>query len=145
MFSWLKTKQPMVQPTIGQRVERLPFELRLVARAPDVDERRLAGDGEGFLDRADGHVGVHVRDELAAQLDALAPHRGKAGQREGDGVGTGAQVDDAIQPLAVPEVSLTTPVMLLWAHAAAGSRNIATATKRAIRWKCISVLSIENG
>ena len=36
-----------------------------------------------------------------------------------------------------PEVSLTTPVMLLCAHAAAGSRNMHTATSRAIRWKRI--------
>ncbi len=85
----------------GQGVERLALELRLIARAADVHERRLAGDGERFLDRADGHVGVHGGDELAAQLDAFAPDGGEAGQREGDGVRSRTQVDDAVQPLAV--------------------------------------------
>ena len=43
-----------------------------------------------------------------------------------------------------PDVSLTTPVMLLWAHAAAGSRNRHTATSRAIRWTRIYRSSLEN-
>src|SRR5688572_7921613 len=43
-----------------------------------------------------------------------------------------------------PEVSLTTPVMLLWAHAAAGSRNTHTITNRAIRWKPITVPLFKN-
>jgi hypothetical protein len=54
-----------------------------------------------ILDCPDAHVGIHGGDEFAAQLDPFAPDRGKSRQREGDGVRSGTQIDDAIQPLAV--------------------------------------------
>ena len=55
---------------------------RLAPDALHVDDRRLAGDGDRLLERADLQLGVDRRGERAGQLDAFAPNGLKPGQRE---------------------------------------------------------------
>ena len=54
-----------------------------------------------FLDTADTHLGVDRRHPAAAQLERLARDGGEPGQRERDGVGARAQVDDLILAVGV--------------------------------------------
>ena len=61
------------------------------------------GDGDGFLDGADGHLDVHRGGEAGRQLDALADDRAEAGQRERHLVGARPQVRDLIAALAVAD------------------------------------------
>src|SRR5437870_3903336 len=72
-------------------------------RALDVDDWRLAGDGDGFLERADSQIGVDRRDERAAQLDAFALHRTEAGQRERHGIDARTEIDDSILTCVVAD------------------------------------------
>jgi hypothetical protein len=68
--------------------DALPF------RVLYVDDRRLAGDGDRFFERADAHLGVNLGGERACQHDAFALHRVEAAEREGHGVGAGHEIDD---------------------------------------------------
>ena len=61
-----------------------------------VDDRRSAGDGDGFLNRADAQFGVHGGDECAAQLNAFALDRAEPGEPERHGVDAGPEVLDAV-------------------------------------------------
>ena len=47
-------------------------EHALLRGALHVDDRRLAGDRDRLLERADAHVGVDRGDEGAGQLDPVA-------------------------------------------------------------------------
>ena len=132
----------------GQRLQRLGRVLRLRARAARVDQRRFARHGNRFFDRAELQLGVHGGREFRPQLDARASERVEAGQREGDRVRARSQIDDPIYALArrsrrrgpsrssaglaastvtpgstAPEVSRTTPAMLLCAQRHDGSRT----------------------
>ena len=64
------------------QVDRFAVEHRGLRRRGHVDDRRGAGDGDGFLERADAEFGVERRGEFRRQLEAVAPERLEAGQRE---------------------------------------------------------------
>jgi hypothetical protein len=57
---------------------------------------RCAGDRDGFLERADLEFGADRRVERALQDDAVAPDGLEPGQREGDAIGPGRQIDNAV-------------------------------------------------
>ena len=73
----------------------------LYAGAANVHERRLAGDGDGFRDLADLHVGVDRDDGGAADLHRVTLEGVEPLQREGDGVGAGHELDDLVLARAV--------------------------------------------
>ena len=85
----------------GKRRDHVAADRRLPPDALHVDDRRLAGDGDRFRERADPQIRVDRGGERAGQLDALALDGAEAGQREGDGVGAGPQIDDAVLAGAV--------------------------------------------
>ena len=61
-----------------------------------VDDRRFAGDRDRLFEGADFQVAVDGGDEGASQLDAVALDGAEARQREGDRVGAGTEIDDAV-------------------------------------------------
>jgi hypothetical protein len=73
----------------------------LTRDALHVDDRRLAGDGDGLFESANPHLRVDRRGEVADDLNAFTPERVEPGQRENDSVGAGRQAHDPV---------LTTPV-----------------------------------
>src|SRR5262249_18505519 len=83
------------------RREDVLAERLLLLPALNVDDRRLARHRDRFLERADLHFGIDRRDERSGQLDAFPLDRAEAGQREGDAVRPGQQVDDAVLTSAV--------------------------------------------
>ena len=83
-------------PRGGNGGEDVLADRLLRPRALDVDDRRFAGDGDRFLERADFQVAVDRRDERARQLDAFALDGAEARQRERHRVGARPQVDDAV-------------------------------------------------
>ncbi len=89
-------REAEVRPPARERVDDVLLQRLLHFRALDVDERGLAGDGNGFLHRADPEIGVDRGDECACQLDALSPDAGKSGQREGHRIGAGIERHDAV-------------------------------------------------
>ena len=76
--------------------EHIAVEDGLHARALHVDDRRLAGDGDGLFEVADAQVAVHRRDEVATELDAVTLDGREPGQRERHHVRAGTQIDDSI-------------------------------------------------
>ena len=94
-----------LQPVVAHRqdFELLGVEHRLLADGLHVDHRRLAGDGDRLLDRADRHLGVDRRREPGADGDSVADDRGEAGQRERDRVVPERELHHAVQPGAVGE------------------------------------------
>ena len=76
------------------RVDDLLGDDFLHAGAADVDERRLAGDGDGFGDLADLHVGVDGDDAGAADFHGVTLEGVEPLQREGDRVVAGHELDD---------------------------------------------------
>jgi len=74
---------------------------RLPPRALNVDNGRLAGHDDGFLEGADFHVSVHGRDERPRQLDPFPPDGSEALERERHAVGSGSQVFDPVPAAAI--------------------------------------------
>jgi hypothetical protein len=75
--------------------------LRLGAGALDVDDRRFARHGDGFLERADGELCVQRRGEFSRQVQSLALQRAEPGQREVDGVDARPQIDHFVDALCI--------------------------------------------
>ena len=67
----------------------------------EVDDRRLAGNGDRLRHAADLQLGVDRGGEPGGELDALAPDDAEALEREGHRIGARAQLDDLVSPLAV--------------------------------------------
>jgi hypothetical protein len=61
-----------------------------------VNDRRRSGHRNRLLDRSDPHVGIDRRDAGARQLDVIALHCGKSGQRERHAVRAGFQIDESV-------------------------------------------------
>src|SRR5207253_2197011 len=76
---------------------------RLAPHALNVDDRRLAGDRNGFRYTADFQLGVDRCGERAGQLDALALDGAEPRQHERDGVLAGSEIDDAVLAGAVSD------------------------------------------
>ena len=78
------------------RVEHLAVEHLDPAGRRHVHDGRLAGNRHGFFEGADREHRVDRRHEAGRQFLILDQHGREAGQREGDGVRPGAQVDDGV-------------------------------------------------
>ena len=89
------------EPARRHRVDHAMIEHLLTRGALDVDDRRFAADGDRLRDRADTQIRVDGRGERAVQLNAVAPDRAEARQRERHRVGAGPQVDDLVLAGAV--------------------------------------------
>ena len=81
-----------------KRAHDVSVDDHLLARGLDVHHRRLAGHRDRLLEAAHSHLGANRHDAAARQLEAFAHDRGEAGQREGDLVGAGWQIGNAILP-----------------------------------------------
>ena len=81
--------------------EQLVAEHLLLDRALDVDDRRLAGDGDALFERANPHLDVDGGGEVGGELDALAAHGVEAGERESHHVHARPQIDDPVLPAPV--------------------------------------------
>jgi hypothetical protein len=90
-------------PSARQHVEEVPIDDLLLHRALHVDERRLAGDGNGLLERSDLHVAVDGGDRVGLQRDAIALEGAEALERKRDGIDAGTQIDDLELTLAVAD------------------------------------------
>ncbi len=66
-----------------------------------IDDRRLTGHGDRFLNPADAHLGVDGEHARSAELNAVAFDGREAGQRVCQRIGPGRQVLDSILPGAV--------------------------------------------
>jgi hypothetical protein len=88
-------------PAARQHVEEVAVDDLLQHRALDVHERRLAGDGDGLLERSDFHVAVDGRDRAGLQRDAVALEGAEALERKRDGIHARTQIDDLELALAV--------------------------------------------
>ena len=95
--------QVVVSPRRRQRADHVVVHDRLQPHALDVDDRRLAGDGDGLFERPDRQVGVDRGDEGPGQLDAFALDAAEPGQRERHRIGAGAKVDDAVLAGAISD------------------------------------------
>jgi hypothetical protein len=62
----------------------------------DVHDRAFTGDGDRLLEGADAQVRVHRGDEIGRQHQPFASHGTESGQRKGDRVGTGPEVEDPV-------------------------------------------------
>ena len=80
----------------GNGIERLAREHLRLRRTLHVDDRRGAGDGQRLFEAADLQLGVHGHGEVGGQLESLALHRREALQREGEDVGAGTQIHQAV-------------------------------------------------
>ena len=85
------------------RVENLAVEHLGPRRRLHVDDRRRARDGHRLFERADAQLGVDRHRERRGELQLVANDGGEAGQREGQRVGAGKQVDDRVATRAVGE------------------------------------------
>ena len=63
-----------------------------------VDDGRLAGDGDGFLDRADLQLSVDRGGEIGGQFDPLPPDRAEAGQCKRHDVRAGTKILHSVDP-----------------------------------------------
>ena len=81
---------------VGSAAMMSLLDHRLPLGALHVDDRRLAGDGDRFLERADriSALTVAMNDPVSSMPFAL--DRAEAGQRERHGVGAGPQVLDPV-------------------------------------------------
>ena len=84
-------------------VEHLAVEHLGLADRLHVDHRRLTGDGDRLFEGADRKHRVDDGREAGRQHLLLDQHGRESGQREGDVVGAGAQVDQQVAPRAVGE------------------------------------------
>src|SRR4030095_976485 len=80
----------------GDRPDDIGAQGGLSPRALHVDDRAGAGDDDRLFERSDFEVGVDRRDEGSGQFNVFAPERREARQREGDGVGAGPEIFDAV-------------------------------------------------
>jgi hypothetical protein len=91
-----------MRPSIGRNdpeaVIRLDQLIHRLRRHHDLTDEAVA---HRLRHRAHSQIRVDGRGERAAQLDAFAPHRAEAGQRERHRVGAGPQVDDLVLPGAI--------------------------------------------
>ena len=81
-----------------KRADDVSVDDGLLACGLDVHHRRLAGHGDGLLECPHSHVRANRHDATARQLNTFAHDSGEAGQREGDLVGAGWQIGNAILP-----------------------------------------------
>ena len=134
------------------RVEHLAVDDHRLPVADDVDDRRLAGDGDGFFERAELELGVDRRGEVAFEQDARragsvlkpaivnvtvvrardADRRCDIGRRRSvtalrtRSISAGLAASTVTPGSAAPDESLTTPEMAACASAFSG-RNSAAA------------------
>ena len=76
---------------VGDRPQLLDLEVLLHAGGRGVDDRRLAGDGHGLLQRGQRQFDVERRGEPEGELDAFTADGVEPGQLVGDGVGARGQ------------------------------------------------------
>ena len=60
----ISAMMPVAFLDVGMRREDFPVDRGLHLRALHVDDRRFAGDRDGFLEGADSQIGVDRRDEV---------------------------------------------------------------------------------
>ena len=77
----------------GKLRHLLRIDVATEPRRRRLDERRLAGDRDGFLQRRGRHLQVDRRGLADQEVDALAIHGAEAGQRSGDPVRTDTRGD----------------------------------------------------
>jgi hypothetical protein len=95
--------EPRVVARRRHGVEQFPVQDGGPLRALHVDDRRVAGDGDGFLQGADAQVGVHRRREVGRQLELFVAQHVEAGEGERDGINAGPQIDDRVASLRVAD------------------------------------------
>ena len=83
------------------RIQKGARERLLLVHVLNVDERALAGDGDGLGERSDVQLNVDGGGEVRRQLDALPLGYAEARQREGDRVGARPQLRDLVLALTV--------------------------------------------
>ena len=76
--------------------DRFAAEHRLTRGVLHVHDRRLAGDGDRFGERADLQLRVHRDRAGPGQFEAFAFHRTESGQREGDRITPRPEVHDLV-------------------------------------------------
>ena len=94
-------RQARVVARRRQRIEQVAVQHVRPLRALHVDDRRVAGDRDRLLERADAEIGVDRHREVGRQIEAFAPERIEAGQGEDDRIGPGPQVGDRVAALPV--------------------------------------------
>ncbi len=87
--------------TARQHVEQVTGDHGLFAGVRRVDQRGRARHRDRLLERPDPHVRVHRRREPRRQLDAVPLEGAKAGEREGNSIRAGPQIDDVVPALVV--------------------------------------------
>jgi hypothetical protein len=80
----------------GDRFDQVFIERPAPPRALDIDDRALAGNGDGLFESAQAHLDVESGDELSRQLELFALDCGEARQRERDGVGARPQLENPV-------------------------------------------------
>src|SRR5204863_266143 len=81
--------------------DQIVVERPLLACGLDVHDRAFTGDGDRFGEGADLQLSVHRRDEIRGQLEPVTSEGVEPGQREGDRVDAGPQIENAVLPAAV--------------------------------------------
>jgi hypothetical protein len=84
-----------------QHVEDVTRHHHPLRDALRIDDRRLAGDGDRLLERADSHFRVHHAGEVGGELDLITLDDAEAGQREGDAVDAGSQAGDLVSAFRI--------------------------------------------
>ncbi len=94
----LERRQVDAEPSGRDRVHDFFGDDFLDVRAPDIDERRLTGHGDGLRQLADAQFDVDRGDERTAELDAVALGGAEPRQRERRRVCAREELDDLIRP-----------------------------------------------
>ena len=68
-----------------------------------IDQSRLPSHRDRLFEPAHFQFAIYCGREARRQLDALPPNRLEAGETEGDDIGAGPQIDDAVKPLFIGE------------------------------------------
>ena len=85
----------------GQRVDEVARQHLRARRLRHVDQRCLSRYRDRLFERADFEIGVRGHRDAARHFQAFANDGVEAGQRKGDAVDAGAQIDDVEAPLIV--------------------------------------------
>ena len=89
-------------------LQRLALELDLLPGALGVDQRRLAGHGDGFLKRANAHSALTVAVKFAGSVMPSRTKVLKPGSVKVTVYSPGTEIDQAIEPFGVSDARLRT-------------------------------------
>src|SRR4030095_11658422 len=95
--AWNRLREALNLPVVREVFDDLLVVDGAFRRALNVDERRLAGDGDRLIQFANFQVGIHRSGEIGAKIEILDFDSIKTGQCEGDRVDAGPQIDDSIK------------------------------------------------